>query len=172
MFIAFCACTKINMFNLSEFHLLSFLEYLVTNGVSVSMLPNYISAAKANFTRFALSFTLWDHPNIKYFLHSIKINRPFKVVKCHVMDLKTLQRLIQKCDLIPFGIVYGAVFLVAYFGFLCLWNIAPHDIAAFDSSHHLTAGDIIFTKEFLKLVIKWSKPFKPGTVYTALLSPG
>ena len=105
IFVAFCICVKIDMSSVSEFYLLSFLEYHVTNNISVNMLPNDVSAAKANFTRLGLNFSLWGHPNMKYFLRSIKINHPLKVVKQHVMDLETLQILVRFCDVLPFGIV-------------------------------------------------------------------
>ena len=151
--------------------MLSFLKYLVTNNVSLNMLANYISAAKANFTRLGLEYSLWDHPNVKCFLASSKINRPFKVVKCHVIDLETLQRLVRYCDLISFGIVYKAVFLVGYFGFLRLSNIAPRAIASFDPSLYLTAGNIIFTERLIKLVIKWSKTIQTrGSINCLTLS--
>ena len=48
-------------------------------------------------------------------------------------------------------------FLVVYFGFLDLSNIAPHSVASFDYTRHLTVGDVIFTHQFLKIIIKWSK---------------
>ena len=61
------------------------------------------------------------------------------------------------CDYIYLGKVFKAVFLLAFFWFLRLSNIAPHSLTSFDSSHHLCAGDLIFTKHFLKVVIKWTK---------------
>ena len=47
--------------------------------------------------------------------------------------------------------------MLAFFGFLRLSNIAQHSLTSFDSSRHLCAGDLIFTKCFLKVIIKWTK---------------
>ena len=127
------------------------------NDVSVKMLPNYISVIKAKFTLLGLNYTLLDHLSIKYFVRALKINRPLQVPKCHVMDIELLKKFIRGCDAVPHGTLYKAVFLVAYFGFLCLSNIAPHSVMLFDCNRHLTAGDLIFTKIFLKVIIKWSK---------------
>ena len=38
-----------------------------------------------------------------------------------------------------------------------LSNLAPHSISTFDHTRHLKGDDIIFTKEFVKVVIKWTK---------------
>ena len=55
-------CAKLNIFSLNEMHVLSYLEYLATNGVSAHKLANHISACKVKFTMFGLQFPLWDHP--------------------------------------------------------------------------------------------------------------
>ena len=131
-------------------HVLSYLEYLTRNGVSFHMLANHVSAAKAQFAIRGLD-------TVKYFLKSIRINRPMKIVKKNVMDVDTLNKLIHLCDSIYMGKIFEAVFLLAFFGFLRLSNIAPHSVAAFDPTRHITAGDLIFTSKFMKIVLKWSK---------------
>ena len=50
------------------------------------------------------------------------------------------------------GIVYKAVFLTAFYGFLRRSNLAPHSGLSFDSSRHITAGDQIFCKNSSKMV--------------------
>ena len=73
------------------------------------------------------------------------------------MDIDVLKRLICLCNSIRMGSVYKAVFLTGFFGFLRLSNLAPHSTATFDPSRHLTAGDVFFTKKFVKILLKWSK---------------
>ena len=53
--------------------------------------------------------------------------------------------------------VYKAVFLTAFYGFLRLSSLAPHSRLSFDPSRHITAGDVIFAKRFVKIILKWSK---------------
>ena len=65
------------------------------------------------------------------------------------MDLQLLARLVRCCDYIHFDMVYKAVFLITF--------LAPHSIASFDAWMHITAGDIIFTSNFVKVILKWSK---------------
>ena len=156
-FVAFCVSAELNVFQLKQMHVLSYLEYLIIHGVSVHMLANHISACKAKFTMYGLQFHLWDHPNVRYLLKSVKINRPIVVRKKHIIDLAVLNDIVTQCDHIYLGKVFKAVFLLAFLGFLRLSNIAPHSLTSFDSSRHLCAGDLIFTKHYLKVVIKWTK---------------
>ena len=73
------------------------------------------------------------------------------------MDITTLKHLVVLCDDLFMGYVYKAVFLLGYFGFLRLSNIAPHSLTSFDSTRHITAGDVIFSRRHAKVFIKWSK---------------
>ena len=72
---------------LNDSHILSYLEYLITQGVSVNMLANNISACRAKFVMNGLHFALWDHPNVRYMLKSVKINRPIVITRKNIIDL-------------------------------------------------------------------------------------
>ena len=63
----------------------------------------------------------------------------------------------EKCAKLPHGEVLTAISLLGFFGFLRLSNLAPHSLASFDHTRHLTGEDVFFTKKFLKVIIKWSK---------------
>ena len=155
--MAFCVCASLSLFHLEKMHIFSYIEYLIIQGVSAHMLANHISACKAKFTMYGLQFHLWEHPNVRYLLKSVKINRSIVFVKKHIIDLAMLNDIINQCDTLYLGVVFKAVFLLAFFGFLRLSNIAPHSLTSFDSSRHLCAGDLIFTKKILKVILKWSK---------------
>ena len=150
-------CANLNIFQLEEMHIFSYVEYLIRQSISAHMLANHISVCKAKFTMYGLQFQLWDHPNVKYLLKSVKINRSIVVAKKHIIDLAMLSDIVSHCDTLYLGSVFKAVFLLAFFGFLRLSNIAPHSLTSFDPSRHLCAGDLIFSKKFLKVILKWSK---------------
>ena len=156
-FVAFCVILHLFLNDISVEHVLSFLEYLTRNGVTMNMIGNYISAAKAHFTMNGLDHSVWSHKNVKYFLKSLKLTRPIVLPKRNIINVETLNKLIQLCDVMYMGRIFKAVFLLAFFGFLRLSNIAPHSLHSFDSSRHLMAGDIVFTKDLMKVVLKWSK---------------
>ena len=156
-FVAFSICGKLNIFELNVMHVLSYLEYLITQKVSANMLANHVSACRAKFVMNGLQFDLWDHPNVRYLLRSVKINRPITVTKKHIIDLITLEKMVTLCETMYLGQIFKAVFLLAFFGFLRLSNIAPHSLHSFDPSRHLCAGDLIFGQQFLKVILKWTK---------------
>ena len=156
-FIAFCICANLSLSDCTTVHALSYLEYLATNKVSSNMLANHVSAIKAYFTMLDLNYVIWEHPNIRYFQKSIRINRPLAIASRNIIDLLTLASMVDICNTLYMGTVYKTVFLLAFFGFLSLSNIAPHSISDFDVTRHLTAGDLIFTKKYLKVILKWSK---------------
>ena len=156
-FVGFCICSKIKLKKIVLQDIMAYLEYLIQNNVSANMLSNNISALKAHFVMSALNFSLWDHPSIRYFVKSVKINRPLCPVRRNIMSLETLKQLIQACRILPSYLTFRAIFLMAFFGFLRISNIAPHSYSQFDPSRHLTPADIIFKKSKMLVAIKWSK---------------
>ena len=107
---------------------MAYLEFLVINGVSVNMVANNISAIKANFVMYSLDHAFLDHPKIRYFLKSMKMSRPLAVTDRPIMSIDILHAFISACNFIPFVSVHAAVFLIAYFGFLRISNVAPHSL--------------------------------------------
>ena len=97
-FMGFCRVTRLNVQHVDLQNLIAYLEYLVENGVSYNMVSNNISALKANFIMYDLPFQLLEHPRIRFFIKSLKINRPLSLVKRNIITLQVLQQLIQACD--------------------------------------------------------------------------
>ena len=137
--------------------MLSFLEALAKQNMSVHILSNYVPAIKVYFSMYGLNYAMLEDPRIRYFITSVRINRPLAIPKSNVMDIDVLKCLICLCNSIRMESVYKAVFLTGFFGFLRLPNLAPHSAATFDPSRHLTAGDVFFTKRFVRILLKWSK---------------
>ena len=133
-------CSKMNLQSVSLVTILAYLEFLVKNSVSVNMVANHVSAIKAKFIMYDLQYAILDHPKVRYFIRSLKINRPLVQVKRNIMSLQVLQNLVRECNFIFAGKkkVFKAIFLMAFFGFLRISNLAPHAGKAFDPSRHLT----------------------------------
>ena len=156
-FVAFSIIMKVSLYDISTQLVVCFLEYLASQGTSVHMVANYISALRAKLVIYQLNYAVVDHPQIRYFIKAMKINRPLSVPRRNVMSISDLKVLIGKCKDISMGLVYKAVFLVAYFGMLRLSNMAPHSAQSFDHSRHLCGGDVVFTSKYVKILIKWTK---------------
>ena len=156
IFVGFCLCSKVRLQRVTLVTILAYFEFLVKNNVSVNMVANHVSAIKAKFIMFDLDYSILEHPKVRYFVRSLKINGPLVVVKRN-MSLQVLNNLVKECNFIFAGRVFKAIFLMAFFGFLRISNLAPHAVGAFDPSRHLTPQDISFEPDCIKVVIKWSK---------------
>ena len=146
--------------------ILSFLECLLCNKCFVAMISNYVSAIKACFVLYDLPFHILDHPKIKYFQKSLKINRPLTLTSHNIIDLACLERISVASHDFTCGQVLRAVFLTGFFS-----NLAPHSLAGFDTSRHLTGQDVFFTKKLVKVLIKWSKTIQTRDVVQVVSLP-
>ena len=171
VFIAFCVIMRMSLNDVSIKVLLSFLECLVVNKCSVSMICNYVSAIKANFIVHDLPFHVCEHPKIKYFIKSLKINRPLKVSPHNIVDVAMLCRMAEVALTLPGGKIFKAAILMGFFAFLRLSNLCPHSLTSFDPSRHLTGADLIFTKNYVKVIVKWSKTMQTRDAVQILTLP-
>ena len=145
VFMAFCIHMRVLVHSVDVRILLSFLECLVIN---------YMSVIKASFVLYDLPHDLLDHPRLKLFLKSVRINRPLTLVPHNIIDLDMLEKISLACGISK---SFRAIFLTGFFGFLRLSNLAPHSLATFDHTHHLTGQDLFFNDKFVKLMVKWTK---------------
>ena len=157
VFLAFCIYVSVPIESVDVKLVLSFLECLVSNNSTYSMLCNYVSAIKASYVLYDLPHDLLDHPRVKLFLKSVRINRPLTLVSHNLIDLDMLSKISLACDDLECPQVFRAAFLTGFFGFLRLSNLAPHSLTMFDPSRHLTGQDLFFSKKWVKILLKWTK---------------
>ena len=93
VFMAFCIHMCVLVHSVDVRILLSFLECFVINDCTYSMLCNYMSAIKASFVLYDLPHDLLDHPRLKLFLKSVRINRPLTLVPHNIIDLDMLEKI-------------------------------------------------------------------------------
>ena len=128
----------------SLYSLLAFLEFLNINNMSPWVIQNYLSSLK-NFAKSrGWDISSFDHKLVLDYSRSITINSSFSPVPKGIFDLKTLALIIQTCDLLNDPPLYKAAFLLAFFAFLRMSNIAPHSKQKFDPHIHFLRQDIIF----------------------------
>ena len=156
-FNGFCICSHVSLNKVSLMCILVYLAILVKNGVFTNMVANHVSGIKAQFIMYDLNYCVFDHSKVKYYIRALKINCLHVMVKMNIMSLEVLKQLINECNFIYAGKVFQAIFLIAFFGFLRISNLAPHSVGAFDPSKHLTLADITFNSTGMTLTIKWSK---------------
>ena len=89
LFVAFCIIMKkpVNCVDLRV--VLSYMECLACNQCSAAVIANHVSALKASFIVHSLRFQIFDHPQIKLFLKSVKINRPLSLQPQNIIDISS-----------------------------------------------------------------------------------
>ena len=137
--------------------MLAFLEYLHQNCISPKVIKNYLSSITSTASLYNLDPSPAFHPSILRFLRSISINSTFRPTPRGIFDLRTLYDISRACDSLRDPPLFRAIFLVAFYGFLHMSNMAPHSVKAFDSSKHFLRQDLIFAPPGAHLIIKWTK---------------
>ena len=94
---------------------MAYLEYLALNKVSVHMVANNVAAIRANLVMYGIDHAVMEHPRIKYFLKSMKINTPLSVPVRNIISLQHFVDIVFLCDHINCGPVFKSVFLIAFF---------------------------------------------------------
>ena len=102
-----------------------------------------------------------SHRLVTEYLRSISINTRFAPTPRGIFDLSTLALISQAaCDILVDPPLFRAAFLLAFFAFLRMSNIAPHSRFKFDSHIHFLRQDIIFPEPGAQVLIKWTRTYR------------
>ena len=111
-------------------HLVSYLEFLSMNNVSVASIANYISALKAMFAIYSLDLTPFSEHRLKYFNKAMFLNKPFRASLQKTIDIPILEKIVRQCNFMHMGQVFKALYLTALFYFLKISNPVHHSETA------------------------------------------
>ena len=84
-------------------------------------------------------------------------HRPLNPSIKPIIDVTTLQLIIQSTDSMYMGHIFKAAILLSFFIFVRISNLVPHCIASYDPLKQLSRGNIIFAHPGVHMIIKWSK---------------
>ena len=142
---------------LSVQSLLAFLEYLYSNNISYKVILNYVSSLKTSAKQLHWDQTIFNHHLIQSYLRSISINSSFHPTPRGIFDIRTLALISSTCDILHDPPLYRAAFLLSFFAFLRMSNVAPHSKFKFDGNRHFLRQDVIFQSPGAHILIKWTK---------------
>ena len=145
--------------------ILAFLEYLYTNSVSHKVMLNYVSSIKKAAIKYQWHPEVLSHRLVSEYLRSISINTRFAPTPRGIFDLTTLALISQACDILSDPSLFRAIFLLAFFAFLGMANIAPHSRFKFDKQRHFLRRDIIFAEPGAHILIKWTKTLQDSSAH-------
>ena len=76
-------------------------------------------------------------------LRSISINSTVVPTPRSIFDLSSLAAISRACNILDDPELFRAAFLIAFFAFLRMSNVAPHSKFKFDPHRHILRQDII-----------------------------
>ena len=101
---------------------------------------------------FQIDHSCLSHHSIAKYLRSLSINSMFRPTPRGVFNVHTLYKISVACDSLSDPPLYRAIFLVAFYGFLRMSNIAPHSAKLFSQDRHFLRQDVIL----VLLAFTWS----------------
>ena len=90
-------------------------------------------------------------------VYSAPINSHFSLVLKGLFDIKTLNLIFFSCDILSDPLLFRSIFLVSFYGFLRMSEVAPHSSSNFDPSKQFLRKGRIFGPQGAHLIMKWSK---------------
>ena len=141
------------------------MEYLFQSGISPKVISSYLSSIYSKASLYGWDVSPIAHPAVRRYIRSISINSTFSPTPRGIFDIHTLFNLSLSCDILSDPILFRAIFLTAFYGFLRMSNIAPHSSKKFDQNHHFLRQDLIFAPPGAHLLIKWTKTLQHHKSY-------
>ena len=151
--------------------MLTFLEFLAQQNLTPKVIRNCMSSVITMAKVYHLQHVDTSHVLITRFLHSLSLNSTFAPTPRDIFDIPTLYRISLACVILQDPLLFRAVFLTAFYGFLRMSNIAPHRAKDFDFNRHFLRNDITFTEDGALLLIKWTKTLQYHNSYHILQLP-
>ena len=148
-----------------------FFEYLVILGNTVSSLQNYLAVFRHFAKIYDCKTSHLYNRKLDLFLKSVSMNAPYQPKLRPVFTIPDLRRISMHCDAVANGLVYRAIFLLAYFGFFRLSNLVSKSQAAFDVTRQLTIGDVIFGHPGAHILLKWHKAMQASQALKVIQIP-
>ena len=169
-FLSFVIAYKLDI-TLSLPNVLAFLEFLSQNSLSHKVISNYISSLKFMATKYNLPKEQLSHKDITLFIRSLTINSKFRPTPRGVFDITTLISISQLCEGLEDPVLVRAAFLLSFFAFLCMSNVAPHSRRAFDPNKHLLRQDVVFGPPGAHIILKWTKTLQDSRAHHIVQIP-
>ena len=152
-------------------NVLTFLEYLFQSNISPRVIRNYLSSVGLMVQKYNIPHSDVNHYAITNYIRSISVNSTFKPTPRGIFDLPTLYQISISCDILSDPILFRAIFLTSFYGFLRMSNIAPHSSKQFSACRHFLRQDLIFADPGAHLVIKWTKTLQDHSAHHIIQLP-
>jgi integrase len=168
---AFCILFSVQFPVVSTITLLTYIEFLVDNGLAPATIKNYLSAVQTTFRRLSIDITGFQSNLIKLSLRSLEINTPTAYKPKPIVSLQELCMLLTVMQGHPLFKFFRVAILFGFFGMLRISNVTSSSIKYFDKSRHLCRGDVTHLDSAISIALKWSKTYQQASVVNLPLIP-
>ena len=150
---------------------MAFIEFLCFNGLSHAAIVNYITGVKNKLKWYSLDISVFEHPKVVTMLRGVE--RTAHVIRQPkaIIEVNMLKQMIWCNASLENARMFNCLFLIAYFGFFRISNLAPVNVNSFDFKKHLCRGDVIIQDEGVVIVVKWSKTIRNFSQGTYIVLP-
>jgi len=169
-YIAFSVYLNIRRYDNLDI-VLCYLTYLYETGVGISTLQNTVSALRAKFILYSLSYQVFEHPKVKMLLKSFLINRAPQFKIKNIISVQLLHQISDLCQYLSFPKLFRAIFMLAFFSFLRISHFAAETIAQFDHSRQLLRADVIWANPGAHIIIRWAKNMQDRSSHRVVQIP-
>ena len=94
--------------------ILSYMEFLYTNGLTVTNISNHLAALRAMYIVYGLRTSAFQDQRLQYYIRSLKLNRPLRPRIKNVFDEHMLATIVGACDYFEHPLTYKALYLMAF----------------------------------------------------------
>ena len=154
--------------------LVAYIEFLSERFISHRTVLNYVSVIGYWHSSKDLQCLALQKFRVKELLRSVPRSIRHVPKQATPLTVSSLRLLVQHVLTLPHGVLFAAVFVMAFFLFLRASNIAPEIVHKFDKTRHFTRGDVHFDGYQLVVSLKWTKtlqlPGQPVILYLPMLS--
>ena len=109
------------------------------------------------FTRYGWHTQVLDSPIVRRMLDGITLTVRHAPLPKMVFSLPQVSQILHLCITFPDPFVYRSAFLLAFYAFFRISNIAPPFQKSFDPTRHLLREDIEFAYPGVHIHVKWAK---------------
>ena len=170
-FTHFCEKYHLKYYDVDEDMICVYMEELLQTVSSPATVNNYISSLKVLFKRMKRDITPFTSDKVHNALRSIAntirhVENPSEAIPPHHL-VRIIHHLEKEKE--ASALIFGAVLM--FTSLLRQSNIAPRSVKTFDSTRHLTRGDIQRVKLGLQVNHKWAKCHQSAAKHESIPLP-
>lgn len=157
LYVGFALSLNSNYLRPSLALVLSFLEYLARTQRTAAAVNSTFTTLRALLQRNGTPVHNFNHSQVGLMLRAIKINKRTLATQRPPITPAHLRQIIARIRREEYGQHIAVALLLMFTTNFRQSNVLPQSLARYDSTRHLTRGDIKLSSQMVQVAQKWSK---------------